>query len=285
MGVVQMPGAGGLRRLVMSHRAGSSAEVYLHGAHTTSWTPARGAEWLFLSRSARFNAMEPIRGGIPVVFPQFADTGSLPKHGFARTMPWQWMNPDDAHDDGCRVVLELTDTEATRVLWPHRFRARLTVELGDYDIAVALEVHNTDELPCSFTTALHSYFRVDDVRRAAVSGLQGSRYLDKPAGMQERTQIDPLVGVGGELDRVYRHAPPVVSLIDDAAGRELRVAAEGFGDIVVWNPWQQMAAELQDLGPGEYLHMLCIEAAQAVDPIELGPGESWRGAQHLRQPR
>jgi glucose-6-phosphate 1-epimerase len=285
MSVIEMPGAGGLRRLVMSHPDGGSAEVYLHGAHITSWTPARGAEWLFLSRSARFNAMEPIRGGIPVVFPQFAERGSLPKHGLLRTMPWIWTNPDETDGDSCRVELEVMDTDATRALWPHRFRARLTVELGSDDLTVALDVQNTDEMPCSFTAALHSYFRVDDVRRAAVAGLQGSRYLDKPAGMQERTQIDPLVGVGGELDRVYRQAPHVVSLIDDAAGRELRVAAEGFDDVVVWNPWQQLAAELQDLGAGEYLHMLCIEAAQAVDPIELAPGASWRGTQNLRQIR
>ena len=32
---------------------------------------------------------QAVRGGIPVLFPQFADRGPLKKHGFARDLPWQ----------------------------------------------------------------------------------------------------------------------------------------------------------------------------------------------------
>lgn len=277
-----MPGAGGLRRLVISHPSGASAQLYLHGAHVTSWCPRGGSEWLFVSRAASFSDGTPIRGGIPVVFPQFADRGPLPKHGFVRILPWRWTNEGEAAD-ACHAVLELADSDLTRSAWPWRFAARLTVELGERDLRVILDVENTDERPFPFTAALHTYFRVDDVRRAAVSGLQGARYLDKPAGMQERTQEEPLLGVAGEVDRVYPEAPPSVGLLDDAADRSLRVAAEGFRDVVVWNPWQRLAAELPDMDAAEYLQMLCIEAAQAVEPVELQPGARWRGVQHMQQ--
>jgi glucose-6-phosphate 1-epimerase len=30
----------------------------------------------------------PRRGGIPLVFPQFGNSGKLQKHGFARNVPW-----------------------------------------------------------------------------------------------------------------------------------------------------------------------------------------------------
>jgi glucose-6-phosphate 1-epimerase len=276
-----MPGTGGLRRLVISHPAGGSTEVYLHGGHITSWTPAHGVEWLFLSRSAVFTASGTIRGGIPVVFPQFANRGPLPKHGFARRLPWEWTNQADARE-GCRAELELTDSDATRALWPHRFRAVLAVELDDTDLNVSLEIRNTGDEPFDFTAALHSYFRVDDVSQAAITGLDGRPYLDKPSGMQELTQHEPQLRFAGEVDRVYRGATGTVTLHDGRGGRALEVASDGFADIVVWNPGQQLAAQLPDLAPGEYLHMVCIEAAQAIDQIELEPGAAWRGSQRMR---
>jgi glucose-6-phosphate 1-epimerase len=314
MSIHEETGVGGLPRLRLEHPSGARAELYLQGAHVTSWQPAGGAEWLFLSRSAKFAAGAPIRGGIPVVFPQFADRGPLPKHGFVRTMPWRWVTGADTGDatsasgdasltsddatsasddatragrgaaaDAVRVVLELTDSAASMALWPHRFRTRLAVELGATSLRVALEVVNTGEQPLAFTGALHSYFRVAAAGRAAVQGLAGARYLDKTADMAKRTQSAPLVRVDGEVDRVYVDAPAAVSLLDEAADRELQIAGTGFGDVVIWNPWQDLADELEDLSRDEYQHMLCVEAAQAVQPVELAPGGRWHGAQQLQQ--
>ena len=68
----------------MAHRL----KIYLHGAHVTSWVPAGGDERLFLSQKSEFRPGAAIRGGVPVIFPQFGGLGTLPKHGFARTLPW-----------------------------------------------------------------------------------------------------------------------------------------------------------------------------------------------------
>ncbi|HEX6371728.1 MAG TPA: hypothetical protein VF006_22595, partial [Longimicrobium sp.] len=64
--------AAALPKLRLSHASGATAEVYLHGAHVASWVPAGGTEALFVSRAATFAPGKAIRGGVPVIFPQFA---------------------------------------------------------------------------------------------------------------------------------------------------------------------------------------------------------------------
>ena len=80
-------GRGGMTRVDLQHPSGARVEVYLHGAHVTSWQTARGREVLFVSRASHFQDGAPIRGGIPVIFPQFG-AGPLPKHGLARIRAW-----------------------------------------------------------------------------------------------------------------------------------------------------------------------------------------------------
>jgi len=48
------------------------------GGHVCSWIPAGGKEQLFLSKTSELGSGVAIRGGVPVVFPQFAGMGSLP---------------------------------------------------------------------------------------------------------------------------------------------------------------------------------------------------------------
>src|SRR5215470_17763053 len=63
-------GNGGLPRIqVTGSRA--EGEMYLHGAHVTSWKPAGSNEVLFLSTKSRWQEGHAIRGGIPICFPWF----------------------------------------------------------------------------------------------------------------------------------------------------------------------------------------------------------------------
>src|SRR5258707_396889 len=67
-------------------------EMYLHGAHVTSWKPAGAEEVLFLSSQSRFEHGRAIRGGVPICFPWFggkSDDPKAPAHGFVRTKMWQ----------------------------------------------------------------------------------------------------------------------------------------------------------------------------------------------------
>ncbi len=42
---------------------------------------------------------------------------------------------------------------------------------------------------------------------------------------------------------------------------------------MVWNPWQEGANGLRDLGDGEWTKFLCVEASNILDyAIDLAPG-------------
>ncbi|HEX8393025.1 MAG TPA: D-hexose-6-phosphate mutarotase [Longimicrobium sp.] len=263
------------RTIVLESRDGARAEVHLHGAHVTSWTPA-GADRdaLFLSRTAEFRPGTAIRGGIPVIFPQFAAEGPLPKHGFARDRAWRLM-PGERPE---QALFELRDTPETRAIWNHAFCAELRVTVSGAVLDVALTVQNTGDEPISFTAALHTYLHVDDVAHTVLRGLRGTRIRDKVAEAERVEEAEEL-RIHGEVDRVYLDAPPSLELTDGE--RRMRIRALGFPDTVVWNPGPEAAARLADLEPGGEQRMLCVEAAAVGTPVRLQPGERWTGAQTL----
>jgi len=266
------PGEGGLPRIVLTARNGSRAEVYLQGAHVARWSDAAEGDVLYLSPRSRFAPGEAIRGGVPVIFPQFADQGPLPKHGFARTVAW---TPAESSAD--RAVFVLTDTPETRAVWDHAFRAELRVEVGA-DLAMTLAVENTGEDAFEFTCALHSYFRVSDVGSVAIDGLGGVRYRDKVTG-GEHVQDDRELRFTGETDRIYLDAPDALRLLDSGLWETVVVRKLGFRDVVVWNPGAEKARGMSDVGEGEFHRFVCIEAACAREPVRLEPGERWEGGQ------
>ena len=258
---------------------GGTAEIYLHGGHVTSWRPAPGnEERLFLSARSEFHAGTAIRGGIPVIFPQFAAEGPLPRHGFARLATWRVEKIEQEPGDAV-ATLSLTDSAETRALWNAPFRATLTVRVSGPRLVVSLGVENIGSPPFSFTCALHSYLRVHDVAQAEVLGLQGAQYRDSGDRAKLRTDVDPALRVTGELDRVYVGAPP--SLVLREPRRALGVQMREFPDVVIWNPGRKRAAALADMEPDAERAMLCVEAAVVQTPITLSAGKAWVGSQTL----
>jgi glucose-6-phosphate 1-epimerase len=273
-------GAGGLSLVPLRARDDAAADVYLHGAHVTSWRPAPGEdERLFLSARSEFRNAAAIRGGIPVIFPQFAAEGPLPRHGFARTATWTLDDVRHADDGSAIAILSLHDSPETRAIWDARFRATLSVRVGGAELTVGLAVENAGTSPLSFSGALHTYLRVHDVARAEVVGLEGAQYRDAAERTTLRTDDAPVLRVTGELDRVYVGAPS--ALLVREPGRALRVATRGFPDVVLWNPGRKRAAGLPDMEPGGERVMLCVEAAVVQTPVVLAPGARWEGSQTL----
>lgn len=127
-------GLGGLPRVSVRHSSGAQLEVYLWGATITSYRLSTGQGVLFTSSEAVFDGKKAIRGGIPVVFPQFGTNGPLPQHGFARNSQWELVHSGDG-----AVELALSDTDATRAVWPHAFALRLRATFDDNQLTVNLE--------------------------------------------------------------------------------------------------------------------------------------------------
>ena len=254
---------------------GAQATVLLHGGQLVSWIPAGDQERLYLSPQARFAEGQAVRGGIPVIFPQFEQHGPLPRHGLARTRPWQWV--EGAVRGGAAIgVLRLTDDDTTRAVWPQRFEAELSFCFAGLQLEVELAVTNTGETPFDFTAALHSYLLIDDIKHARLAGLYGVRYLDKLTGLTQPQELDPL-GFIGQIDRIYFdahqiHKAPLT--LATAMGR-MAISSEGFDDVVVWNPGPAGAARMADLPDGDWQHFLCVEAAAIGRPVNLAPGQEW----------
>ncbi len=262
-------------------RAGGEAavEVCPYGAQVTSWRTQDGQERLFLSRTAEFRAGAAIRGGVPIIFPQFAGLGALPKHGFARIASWQLIDTDN--EAGNSVRFRLNDTAATQMQWQNRFVAEYLITLGPDALRLRLSVHNPGDVAFGFTAALHTYLYVSDISHVSVSGLQGLQYSDSAAGGVERVESNDLLRIAGEVDRIYFDSRRSISVMQPEQ-RTLLCSIEGFTDTVIWNPGPEKAATLGDLEPDGYRHMLCVEAAAIGRPIVLQPGSSWTGVQHLQ---
>ena len=258
---------------------GAAAEVHRHGAHVTSWRPAGDADdRLYLSARSEFGGTAAIRGGVPVIFPQFAAEGPLPRHGFARTSLWSLGGIAREADGTAEAQLVLRDSAETRAIWDAAFKAVLAVTVIARQLAVTLRVENVGETPFSFTAALHTYLRVRDVADAAVHGLRGT--LFRVSGDQALHADDTeYLSVRDYVDRVYVGAPSRLELRE--RDRSMIVEAEGFPDAVIWNPGPERAAALHDLEPGDERRFVCIEAAVVQTPVTLGAGRQWIGTQTL----
>lgn len=265
----------GLEVVELRHASGASARVHLHGAHVSSWRTDDGRERLFVSSASRYEEGAAIRGGIPVIFPQFADRGPLGKHGFARLASWRFLGADDP----ATARFGLEDSEETRALWPARFSLELRVGVGARRLDVELSVSARSGL--EFTAALHTYLAVADVERVTVTGLEGARFESRVEGVAAGRQRDAELVVRGELDRVYLGVPGPLVVRDGLASDSVAVESAGFADVVLWNPGEVKGRALPDLGPGEYRRMLCVEAAVVGEAIRLEAGRQWRGRQTL----
>lgn len=245
-----------------------TTDLCTQGAHLARWRDV-----LFLSSRSRFERGQAIRGGIPLIFPWFGDDPlklGRGAHGFARRVEWRVIEREQ-RASGLRARLELCDDDTTRALWPHDFRAELTLDAAD-ELAFALTVHNTDTSEFTFEAALHTYLAVSDVRHTTLRGLEHVPFVDKLDNFREQPPNGTSLTLTGPADRIYLAGPATLELDDAALGRTLLLEQRGARSTVVWNPWEAAAMRMADLGD-EWPKFLCVETA-AVGPasITLAPG-------------
>jgi glucose-6-phosphate 1-epimerase len=251
--------------------------VVLHGAQVLSWV-AGGRERLYLSLRSRFDGKTEIRGGVPICFPQFNRRGSLPKHGFARNMSWLVDGVPDLGEQSAALRLRLPSSEATRAFWPPSFEATLTLLLRPSSLQMTLGVRNTGKAPLGFTGALHTYLAVDDISTVQLDGLHSQPEWD--ALTDRHSRAAGALSFHGEFDRVYGAAVQAL-VLHDGTNRLNIEQSTSFADTVVWNPGADKGAALADMPVDGYAHMLCVEAAQVMQPITVEAGAHWQGWQRL----
>lgn len=271
-------GEGNLPKVSLLASDHARAEIYLHGAHVTSWIPAGGEEQFFLSQKSEFRPGAAIRGGVPIIFPQFSNLGPFLRHGFARTSLWEFVGAEKVAGNDVAAKFQLRDSAATHEMWPFAFRAEFVVTIGGNRLEMSLAVTNTDAQPISFTAALHTYFRVTEVSQTSLASLNGIRYRDQVTGKDE-IEAAAALKFEGEVNRIYFNVP--AHLILREASRAVDIHTTGFADAVVWNPGAKNATALSDLDVEGYRRFVCVEAAAIGTPVQLAPNASWRGTQML----
>ncbi|MFT4173760.1 MAG: D-hexose-6-phosphate mutarotase [Rhodocyclaceae bacterium] len=257
---------------------GAEATILLHGAHVVSWKTPNGDERLYMSDLSEFADGKPVRGGVPICFPQFSTRGPLPGHGFARLFSWELIDARTG-DDYAMAVLRLVDNASTREMWPHAFIAEMTVSVAGDRLDMELEVENTGDASFSFTAALHTYLRMREVEEATLEGLRGQHYFNNVSKEDNILETGVVVAISEETDRVYYDTKNPLLLREPH--RSLGINAENMPETVVWNPWVERSTKIADLPDNGFRYMICVEAGAIQKPVELAPEASWWGRQTL----
>jgi glucose-6-phosphate 1-epimerase len=266
-------GNGGLAKVQVTSPT-ASGEMYLHGAHVTSWKPAGAEDMLFVSPHSVWRDGVAIRGGVPICFPWFGDKAGDPRapaHGFVRTKAWE-LDSITQNSDAVSLSMFTASDDSTRESWPSDFRLVHRVTFGA-ELVLELIMTNTGSQTLRFEEAMHAYYNVGDAERAGVSGLGGVRYLDKTDSYREKTQQGDIT-ITAETDRVYLNTESALTLNDPVLQRKTKVVKHNSRTTVVWNPWMEKSRTIADLGNGEWKQMLCIEVTNVGDfAVELAPGQ------------
>lgn len=264
------------------------AELLLleQGAQVVSYTRNGEHPLIWLNDQAHFQAGKAVRAGVPVCWPWFGNLAKNPEavqamrvsdepataHGLVRTLAWTLKGIEDTAQG---VRIELTQPQAEQGLpgWDHKAALSLTIVMAD-TLQLSLTTRNLGTQPLAYSQALHSYFSVSDVRQISVEAVAGLSYMET-VGVDEweqRSQAGPLQ-VTGETDRVYLATPEQLAIDDPTWKRRIVLKPVGSQNAVIWNPWIDRAANLDDMDNNGWQQMFCIETANVLnDIVTLAPG-------------
>jgi D-hexose-6-phosphate mutarotase len=251
----------------------STAAIYFHGAHVTHFQKKDEPPLLFLSQCSNFADGQPIRGGIPIIFPWFGRPEDKPgQHGFARLKDWELREFASPADGSVTVRFRLADCNDEVGCAP--CTAEYAVNVSD-SLRAELVVTNRSADEFEFENCLHTYFSVGDINAVSVLGLKGVAYLDQLKGFARCKEPDEAIRITSEVDRIYLDTTHMVEIRDESLKRVIRVEKQGSASTVLWNPWIAKSKSMQDFGDEEYTTMICVESGNvALNKIKLPPGKS-----------
>ena len=239
----------------------ATAEIYLHGAQVTSFKPTSAEDAIFLSEHSSFEHGKAIRGGIPVCFPWFRnklDDPKAPSHGFVRTKAWELTEFSYDHDTVTATLVTESDA-ATKPWFPFDFRLVCRITVGE-ELKLELVMVNLDDKPLHFEEALHTYHRVGDATKVRIAGIDGVDYLDNTDNNTEKRQTGDLHFTKA-TDDVFLNTTHTLDLVDPTLKRRIQIEKQHSNTTVIWNPCQEGAKALADLGDDEWRKMACVEAS------------------------
>lgn len=274
-------GNGGLPKILVTTKW-STAEIYLHGAHVTHFQKKDEPPLLFLSKLSRFEENQSIRGGVPIVFPWFANSQGEPMHGFARLKTWELERATLSAGGAISLWFSLPDCPEMAKHTP--FRADYEVNVGE-SLMMRLHVRNSspdqvmnrNDKDFVFENCLHTYFAVGEIGAVSIWGLKGATYIDKTDNFKAKQETEEAIRPSSEVNRIYEDTTSAVVIHDAKLRRKIFIEKSDSASTVVWNPWIARAKEMTDFGDEEYLNMVCVECGNVgKNQITLAPGKTSR---------
>ncbi|KAK0188951.1 galactose mutarotase-like protein [Armillaria mellea] len=247
-------------RLILRHAKDPTVEILWYGATILSWNsksksnPAL-SERIFVSSKSPLDGSEPVRGGIPVVFPCFAypthpDHLKLAMHGFARNERWKWDGNIIDDNSEISVKLALDPIPSITAIYDKSFHLDYVITLSEYALKTDLHVTNTSSTaPFEFQALFHTYH----------------------ACPSKDVRIKPLKGVTVLLG-TYEIGWP---------GGGVEIATTNMRDLVVWNPQAITGRKITAMEEDGWDKFVCVEPGLALGFESLQPGKSWIGKQEI----
>lgn len=218
------------------------------------------APWLYCS-SLQSVPGQPVRGGVPVLFPQFANKGPLPKHGFVRNLVWEvqrtWQTSSESG-----VIYALDLDEQTVHVWPNKASLKLEISASSRQLFMRLVVTNKGTNTLEWTGGLHPYWWLPNLLDTKVVGL----------GAEHQNE---LIFDENGIEQIFSNKNTVTLMRGKDSAIELQ--ASGFDEWMVWSPGQVGAKLLTDMPGEDWQHFVCIEPVCVTNPVKLEAGESFEG--------
>lgn len=249
----------------------ATAKISLYGGQVLAWQPkSQKYPVLWQSDLVKYRPGKAIRAGVPVCWPWFGSHPSqaeLPSHGIARTSNWSLISSKTLDSGETEILLAMPQIHADI-----QAKLDMRISIGN-TLSIELITTNTGDHHFTFTEALHTYFRIGDIRQIKVDGLSGCHYVDQ-IDHHLLKQQSGLIGFCEEVDRVYINTVDDCLIQDALLDRTIKISKSSSKSTVVWNPWISKASKMDDLGPVDWQSMVCIESANALEnTVVLAPAE------------
>ncbi|XP_040378149.1 protein NDH-DEPENDENT CYCLIC ELECTRON FLOW 5 [Oryza brachyantha] len=320
---VSFEAVGGSCAVKMEVRNGSAAHLLLPGGLVTSYKPAmwHGAptEVLHTTVAEGPGGRAVIRGGVSMDLRCGAGDGGQPPWSPGGS----WSLRDVRGSPTGFIEVELASAApAEEGCGCGGVEARCVVTLHPEALAAELTVRNSAAAGVALSAAVSTHLRVSTPDATYAVGLQGSDYRTMDPARTEFTIVPPefmsrspppaaattfphrwategfdavLAGRLGaaaqepdgeedddykqmtaEMCRIYSHAPRQFTIIDRGRRNSICVQRRGFEEVYVLSP----GSKHQWYGRYAYV---CVGPTM-LEPILLGPGATWSGAQYLHNP-
>jgi len=255
--------------------ADASFSLSVHGANLLSYIPSGEVGEVIWTGGYEPRQGKDCWGGVPLVWPWFMmGTGDTPKgpfHGPARFATWNILDLTRS-ENATELRLGLPEPLQTNSGDIIPLDAELLIRLNK-TLQIDLITRNPSDRPYPLEHCFHAYFKVGDVTRIQILGLDGTEVQDNRTSGQKRSIQSGAVMLNGPAARIYRPFPPEVHIDDPVLNRTITLSSPEATQLVLWNAGPRREENGRPTGEDEWSTQLALEPLRGLEAKQmLQPG-------------